>query len=442
MIKNILIGATLIGASLQAVAATSLPYAGARTDKSCIVNLPTNSNDNGYVMSEDCNVLYVKPPKGMMEETGSFSLGITALCPTINKTWHAIADLQERQIELEKQSNNSSSLDTDLIDQLLIIATKINRYKRALDKLAGDDISKVLQLTVELPWRDVMDSYKAINPSLEVARLPIAMGIMTTAQTEIKGAPKGIIDTEVIGLKPTEVSWLQNGKPLPTIAIDNSSNNYIFGTSMNMKLSMNLIGSCVKNDSNDAGAIFAPTYSYFYPMKTRMIQTVSVNKASVAGVINDFIHQSGGSPTFSINRDALRAALDNNSALHVTAQEALYALEEEPEETQKAMEIELKNIVIDRIFAEISTAFIDARSESIRIKRTKAHRRVCKKVLFFKKCKNRTYTVSTKYVDKDLLTQKMNEMDLKDYVAEDCKYYDFMSFDTVSFLNKKESSND
>lgn len=468
-------------------ALASLPYIGPN-NKSCNVNVPTEDHikdlDSGYLVSEDCNTIYVKPPiKGKIEDQVISETQLAELCGMYNNIIMAANDFFQYETENNRKrqslsdiiSNTKNQKERDEAMEKLIAVNdmikfsirEINEFGEFLKNHNGQsDVAATLTGNLVLNSADLIEAYKRVNQNKNVVRMPISIGIIDAklvAPDSMKNDQgmsiyeklnvKPVVSSRIGGLKLSDImddlDSPDQKKYFPDYIKNLSGNAHLMGKMSSVSLVLNNFGYCVMKDSNkktseekisdSLNTYLAPTYTYFYPVQTKATYNLEINVEGTFNIIENLIKTKGSTITSNDIRKAIEEYTQNQApAVSVSTNPGLFGSGEEAENMRKDYEVAMKNMIIDQIMARISSK-IEALKQGAKynVAITKRGRRcsTSTKLIFFKdtSCRNYSYTVMVERFNLEYFKSGLKDIIAPGGSANAERYVNYIMFDTVVF---------
>lgn len=457
---------------------TNLPYIGPEAE-TCLINKPEpveslngdsfDDRDGGYLTSEDCKTLYVKPPSiGVIEEASVRETLFASLCGPIRSLVGMVNDVFKYRVENENKNNNllekiSSTRDEEERNQLfeelqkttanISYALKIlNRMKQDIKNISSGDVAATYSANISLDWTRWVQAYAKSNPGLTVVPLPISVGLLSaklvdstplTSPRDGQGLfetieAKPIIDSRVSGLKLRELTK-DLSLPFPDFVAGYKGDATLMGQSASLQLEMSSFGYCaldsLENNNQTVFTYMAPTYTYFYPVQTKATYKIEINTGKFKETIKSLLKNSSGR---ALTSTAVFEAVTPEE-VHVSMNPGAFS-GDKAQELKEEYEIGLKKMVLDGIMARISEKIDTIYQSAHYTISTPKLTRVCHKknyILWSKTvCNNHTYYVSETKFDSDKFDKYLSELVGESESGRVQKYINHTLLDSTAFNPK------
>ncbi|MCB0348631.1 MAG: hypothetical protein KDD37_07325 [Bdellovibrionales bacterium] len=393
----------------EVIADTALPYIGPE-NANCKVTQSSMEYDAGYESSEDCEVIYVKPPViGKVITRDPFSLReAELLCPSIDKLYVHVAELIDEQSQLDPIKN---------IQRIKELAKQIKLTRESIEAISGNNPVSHVSAAASLGWTDLVREYKKLNPSKTVRPLPITTGLFTTkvyATTNLgrfsdAGVP-GVTNLSVNGITIPEDAGTIDDMAIPSIVekltTADGSSTVFMGEAVGMSLTLNLNGACALLNQNQAGGLLGGTYTYFYPLQTKASYKVKLNEVLFEKAIFDLVAKKQR----VISLDEAIAATKNIKAIDIDIINDFFPDSEEGKRLESEYKDEINAVAVQTILSSIS----EKTSIAIEVSRyNQAETRYsvsCHRRWFRKVCHTSAYTVNVPKINWDNVKKELGEM--------------------------------
>lgn len=393
------VGTCLLAAN--AMADTSLPYIGPEAS-ACKVNAPEGEMatvDAGYLTSEDCRVLYVKPPiKGVIDYVDSQVYGAISYCPLEVDARASLAEYR-----------NITTSNTVSAQDRIAAVTLANIFEQQISNLYDSaGTVALLGANVNLNWAKMIKAYKDANPGIrDIRALPISFGGLSAHVKDNRindideDSREDIVRRLVINGKKIEAA---NEKILNTFVPQDLQplflGTYAMGQSASMQLALNLKGACAmfnqdRSPMSRADVYFMPTYTYTYPVQTKSFFKITLDTSVFEGVLKNIAKSSNMA---QVSVEELKSKIKNTSAVKITLNDG-FAKVPSAVSLRDKYESEIKTAVIESFLNTASTSINRAKKESEYTVMERRTRRVCRRRLFWKSCSNKVYHVPVKKID-------------------------------------------
>lgn len=309
----------------SAMADVGLPYIGMKA-KNCKVKAIDTVLDGGYLTDENCNTLYVRPPKyGEARLTAYSPTTNLRKCERINASNAAqlgniklVQEYSKKQLDLKNeilegvatgQSIEDAKNKLKEVNELLTI---FNNSVVSQDEAIEDANSRYggpVMITLAYHWAEIIEQYRVSNPGFKAVKpLPITKGYLTHQMKRSDENAVTLGEQPVIKIHKSGLP-LQTSKPGSTDDSDDNFNNLLTGSpateeatstlmegSANLGIELSLLGLCPYTDlessemfdgtaSKSPVAYLTPNFTYYYPVASKSIYKVSINPASIGDAV-------------------------------------------------------------------------------------------------------------------------------------------------------------
>lgn len=335
----------------------SLPYIGPEAKK-CDVIQPgqgdkTYAVDAGYVSSEDCSVIYIKPPAAGKIIWNQFTSNPwdEPFCDAIGSI---LLKLSENVIQRE-----SKDLSIEKVKQLV---KEFIALRKELDSINKESkfISGSLAGLVDLQWNQLVTDYKYLNPDKDIRELPITAGVLSTglySNSDILNESEEVL-AGVKGLSlhgtsmPSEFSDDSN-MPVPEffkkLEKQEGSLNVLMSHSVGMTLHLNLTGMC--SFLKKQNYAMASTYTYFFPVQTKSTFRVTINDKQLEKDIFSIIQAKGGYVTV----EELFEKVNGTKSVLIEMNEGVTGDSDEARRLEKEYKESLISLVLKTVLDTVSS---------------------------------------------------------------------------------------
>ncbi len=402
----------ILGALAVGVARTghALPYYGPSLKHPCKVNQPDPKKygdlDAGYLTNEDCTTIYVKPPlvgSMVMNEPNFMYPEQRGDCEAMDTALKYLQRWYERAFRSHRQ--NVVAIDRDYTTQLNDIVNygSTDAYSRITGQIS-------------LQWSKLVQAYQDANAGSRetVKQLPILIGVLTGTQEGVVSYGSMInIQNLVNATKTNIVSQKFFGLQLPNdlrssdrFPIPPELENYgghddpvIMGQSLAFELELNRSGTCaILNGqtelAEDPLADFAATYTYFYPLQTDALISVTYKASNLRKKLGPILKEYHG----HIDVAQLQAAFKNSNPITLNLNPGLFKTDPNFENEYRAS---LEHYILDGLLSKISSEVdLAVNGAKYNVQQT-LNNRTCSHALGIGPifCHNHYYTVNTLHID-------------------------------------------
>lgn len=473
----ILFGTLSVATIASKVALASLPYIGP-DKKACLINQPNSvaisKIDAGYLTDENCTTLFIKPPViGKLQDARVEETLLAGFCSSLNSVIEFANELFMLKIETEKEDasllerlkksssqEERASILKELNDNAEILKVALRHLSDLIDLINEQDrpnVAATLTGNLLLNQNSIISAYGAANPHMSVKALPLQAGIIdaqiysqnSAAEDDFnifdKLSARGVISSRVGGLKVSELkrqSEATFGKslPFPDFISNLSGESKLMGQATSVQLVMNTFGYCAshfKKGGSTANArlwtYLAPSYTYFYPVQTKSLYSIELNKPEIFQIVkNKFLEKGTALNTFDIY-----SALSDR-AVKIKLTPGLFMDQSDAEALRTDYEEGLKKMAIDEILSRVSLKIDKIYRDAQYIEKVPKMARACKqkRVLMFSTsvCHNYKYYVDETRLDEAQFNKNLDAIINRGGSAQAEKYFNQTLFDTSVFL--------
>jgi hypothetical protein len=413
---------TMVSAALMPApsvwAETDLPYVGPRMTDCQVVQPESESTsgkiDAGYIASESCKFIYIKPPQLGRMNFNSILNTKTQQCIQYKRSLEFI-DNDEKVLLAQYRGQPQKMLE---------IITAYQKMRDELEEIGGatDIAASWITGTIDLGWSRLVEAYQKINPNTQVRPLPISLGLLNTFTVSLNdqmsrimtsGAQDIVVMREADGFELPENITEDPAFPFPKLisklSFENKNKPILMGQAMNMNLMLNFKGTCALYDKSgnleqNPANFLGGTYTYFYPIQSSAVLNVRFSKSKLINDITSFIDKNRR----PISVDDIAPIVKNSKSLVVEINEGAFPGNVSGLTKIEEFKDEVLNYAINNILAEAGQKISIAVDSSKYLEERRATTRRCQKFLFWKSCHTHSYTVVVENVDWDLVIQKVS----------------------------------
>ncbi len=424
----------------------ALPYYGPSLKKPCQVNRPDSKKyrdiDAGYLTNEDCTTIYVKPPLvgSMVMNAPNFMFPEQrGDCEAMDAGLKYLQRWYER--ELRDRHQNPAAINREYNNQL----TDIVNY-------GSNDAYSRITGQISLQWSNLVQAYRDANVGSHktVKQLPILIGVLTGTEDGVAGYGSMVNITDLVDATKTSiVSQKFFGLQLPNDLISSDRfpippelENYgghddpiIMGQSLAFELELNRSGTCALLNgetrlAQDPMGDFAATYTYFYPLQTDALLSVTYNSSHLQKKLAAILKEYNG----HIDVAELQAAFKKSDPITINLNPGLFKADPNFEhEYLSTMEHYVLDGMLSSISNEVDLAVDGAKYNTQQTLNDRTcHHSFGIGPIF---CHNHYYTVNTQHIDWAKVDKFLASYALSSS-GEVKQFHNLVWYDTTTFRPK------
>ncbi len=309
---------------LPTLAGTTLPYFGP-DQKNCQIKSPAGDlarYDAGFIPSENCEYIYVLPPKsGVIEfRKPQFETIVNSTCEWIKS---------EKERILKDDSGSQTGLSP--AEVIRRKTAELRNFEKEVNRITSDPAA-VAAGAAYFDWNALIRAYREANPATKASfvAMPVQIGALSVSRHKKEGGftvTQNNLVSELIvsGVRfPEETATdADDATGLPLYSSLFGNQNTIMGQSAGLLMNFNLTGACTLYENRiGLEKMLSGSYTYVYPVQTKSLSRVEFNQDILSSALNDFSKRHVGTEFYL---DEFINAIEASKAFEITLKEGSFS---------------------------------------------------------------------------------------------------------------------